>query len=140
MDRAACWSQGADTTCVFCKNASETRNHIFFQCSFSSQIWEILTKGILLTNFSHNWDAIVRLIADTAMEKKLRFCTKYAFQVTLYMLWRERNKRRHGDQPIPMLGLAKLIDKTIRNKLSLIQAKGARGFDGILQVWFSTRL
>lgn len=39
---------------------------------------------------------------------------------------RERNKRRHGNQPLPMLVLSKLIDKVIRNKFNLVQSKGVR--------------
>lgn len=38
MDRVSVWSQGIDTTCVLCKNALETRSHLFFECSFSAQL------------------------------------------------------------------------------------------------------
>lgn len=30
MDRVSNWSQGVDTTCVLCKNAVETKKHLFF--------------------------------------------------------------------------------------------------------------
>ncbi|XP_056860006.1 uncharacterized protein LOC130494489 [Raphanus sativus] len=140
MDRISCWNQGVVTTCVLCKTTSETRNHLFFECSFSSQVWELLTKGILHRSFSTRWVDIVRLITLPTMEKKKRFCLQYAFQATLYVLWRERNKRHHGDKALPMLVLTKLLDKSIRNKLSLVQSKGVKGYEGILQYWFSTRM
>lgn len=47
MDRISQWSQGIDTTCVLCKNTPESRNHLFFECSFSTQVWEHLVKCIL---------------------------------------------------------------------------------------------
>lgn len=100
MDRVSRWSQGIDTTCVLCKNATETRSHLFFECSFSSQIWEQLTKGIVHSSYSTSCEATIRLISGS-MDKKRRFCISYAFQVDIYSLWRERNKRRHGDQPMP---------------------------------------
>lgn len=31
LDRVAKWSQGIDAKCVLCKNAMETRDHLFFQ-------------------------------------------------------------------------------------------------------------
>lgn len=30
MERVSRWNQGIDTTCVLCKAASETREHLFF--------------------------------------------------------------------------------------------------------------
>ncbi|XP_013709218.3 uncharacterized protein LOC106412887 [Brassica napus] len=140
MDRVSNWSQDVDTACVLCKNATETKKHIFFECSFSSRIWETITKGILLNIYSTSWDDIIRLITNQFMEKKKRFALRYAFQTALYMICTERNKRRHGEQPRPLLVLAKLIDKAIKNKLSLVQSKGVRGLEGILQYWFGTRM
>ena len=140
MDRISGWSQGVDTTCVLCKAASETRNHLFFECSFSSQIWEKLVKGILGRSYSNQWNIIVRLISAPKVEKRKRFCLRYAFQVALYTLWWERNKRRHGDTPVPPQTLTKLIDKSIRNKLSLLQKKKMKGMECILQYWFGTRM
>ena len=49
MDRVSKWRQGADEVCVLCKNAPETRNHLFFECPYSTQIWEYQTSGILLS-------------------------------------------------------------------------------------------
>ena len=140
MDRVSNWSQDVDTACVLCKNATETKKHIFFECSFSSRIWETITKGILLNIYSTSWDDIIRLITNQFMDKKKRFALRYAFQTALYMIWTERNKRRHGEQPRPLLVLAKLIDKAIKNKLSLVQSKGIRGLEGILQYLFGTRM
>lgn len=139
LDRVSRWSQGIDTTCVLCKNAPETRSHIFFECAVSSHIWEQLTKGIMRNSYSNSCETVMRLIS-ASMEKKKRFCINYALQVAMYFLWRERNKRRHGEPPMPLSVMLKLIDKTIRNKLSLVQGKRVKGLEEVLQFWFSTRL
>ena len=140
MDRISGWSQGVDSTRVLCKTASKTRNHLFFECLFSSLIWKHLTKGILDRSYLDKWNIIVELISTPIMEKRKRFCLRYALQVTLYTLWWERNKRHHGDSPMPSQALSKLIDKSISNKLSLVQRKEMKGMEGILQYWFGTRL
>ena len=41
---------------------------------------------------------------------------------------------------MPMEVLKKMIDKGVRNKLSLVRSKGIRGMEGELQFWFVTRL
>ena len=98
-----------------------------------------LTKGLLRNFYSISCEAIIRMISGS-MEKKKIFCISYAFQVAMYSLWRERNKRRHGEPSMPLPVMLKLIDKTIRNKLSLVQGKRAKGLEEVLQFWFSTRL
>lgn len=140
MDRVASWSQGIDTTCVLCKSVPETRNHLFFECSFSSKIWDHLTRGIFQHSYTQDWAGIVELVSDTRMVKKKLFCLRYAFQAALYTLWRERNKRRHGEQGTPIQVLKKLLDKAARNKLSIVQTKGLKGLEGLLQFWFETRM
>ncbi|KAF3522162.1 hypothetical protein F2Q69_00045925 [Brassica cretica] len=74
------------------------------------------------------------------MEKKSQFYLRYALRVAMYVLWREGNKVKHSDKMLPMTVLKKMIDKGIRNKLSLLRSKGVKGMEGILQFWFGTRL
>ena len=140
MDRVARWSQCADTICVLCKTAQETRDHLFFECSYSSQIWGSLVKGILKETYTNEWKDIVIWISDEKMERMRLFCIRYAFQIALYTLWRERNKVRHEKKLMPIEVLKKLVDKGVRNKLSLMRSKKVRFMEKGLQFWFSTRL
>lgn len=132
MDRVSRWNQEVDTVYVLCKNAPESRDHLYFECSFSSQVWEHLVKGILRNDYTTDWHAVVRLINDQSVEKKKIFCIRYAFQTYVYSLWRERNKIKLDDKPMPLPALKKILD--------LVRAKGRRGMEEVLQFWFSTRL
>lgn len=140
MDRVSRWSQDIDETCVLCKNAVETRNHLFYECSYSGQVWEYLVRGILRSEFTNIWSEIVELISTGRREKNSLFCIRYAFQASVQALWRERNKIRHGDKPLPLLCLKKFVDKEVRNKLSLLRTKGVKRREGVLQFWFATRV
>lgn len=140
MDRVASWGQVVDTTCVLCKSAQETRNHLFFECFVSSQIWKQLTQGILQSAFATTWEALLRLTTVPSMRKHKKFCLRYVFQATIYIMWRERNKRRHGEASLPPNVLLKIIDKSIWNKLSIVQTMGVKGLEGVLQYWFGTKL
>ena len=74
----------------------------------------------LMDDLVSTWDALSSLIIGSCMGKQKRFCLRYAFQTTIYTLWREKNKRRHEEAPAPPEVLLKLIDKAIQNKLSLM--------------------
>ena len=74
------------------------------------------------------------------MGKKSSFCIRYAFQAVVHAIWRESNKIKHGDKPFPMSFLKRLIDKAIRNKLSLMRLRSGKDMEGAHQFWFETRL
>ncbi|XP_013624976.1 PREDICTED: uncharacterized protein LOC106331202 [Brassica oleracea var. oleracea] len=128
MDRIAKWNPGAEEICVLCKNASETRSHLFFECSYSTRVWEHLMKGVLLNDYTSVWSDILMLIKDERMENKKKFCLSYVLQAAVHALWRERNKIKHEEKPMPIEIVMKLLDKGMRNKLSLLRTKGAKGF------------
>ena len=125
---------------MLCKNAAETKNHLFFYCSYSSQLWKHLTLGILRGNHTNVWSSIVTLISGNSLSKMSSFCVRYSFQAAVYAIWRERNKAKHGEQALPISILKKLTKKGVRNKLSLMRMKRGRGLEGGLQFWFGTRV
>lgn len=140
LDRVARWNQGVDKTCVLCKNATETRSHLFFECGYSTQIWEYIVKGILGTSCTNVWSEIVSIISDEKRDKMSRFCIRYAFQSVLYAVWRERNKLIHGDKLMPLPAIKKMVDKGIRNKITLMRRDGIKGMENLMQFWFLTRI
>lgn len=78
-------------------------------------------KGMLRNAYSNNWNTIVSMLTNSAWDKKMSLCARYAFQTTIYAVWKEQNKRRHGEKPTPVLAMKKFIEKGIRNKLSLVR-------------------
>lgn len=140
MDRVVKWSRGSDVQCVLCKNAPESRNHLFFECDISAQVWEYVAKGVLKQEYTTVWSEIIHIISDKKREKKNLYCIRYAFQAVLYALWRERNQIKHEEKMLPISVLNKVIEKGIRNKISLVCKKGAKGMGDLLQFWFSTRI
>lgn len=140
MDRVSKWCLGADTVCVLCKNAVETRDHLFFDCTYSAQLWESLTLGILRSNFSKDWATIIALLTDNSRGRKSTFCVRYSFQVAVYVIWRERNRVKHGEKPTAIVILLKLVDKMIRNKLSLVRMEKSGKMADVLAFWFGTRV
>ncbi|XP_056858428.1 uncharacterized protein LOC130507801 [Raphanus sativus] len=140
LDRIQKWSRGLDSTCLLCKNATESRNYLFFECSYTTQVWEHFAKGLLRHEYTNVWSEIVRLLVDAPMDKKKAFCLRYSFQAVLYALWRERNKMLHGDKLMPLPILKRTIDKGIHNRITLMKGKEAKGLDNLMQYRFSIRM
>ena len=115
-DRVKSWYDNVDASCVLCQEPLETRNHLFFECPYSEQIWGTLMKGVMNNQYTSRWDRLIELITGANWSKIQYFITKYILQSTVYAIWRERNRRKHGEGPRPTALLIKQIDKSLRNK------------------------
>ena len=138
-DRMGKWNTGPPVTCVLCNRCPETREHLFFSCSYGSVIWAALAKNIFKARYSTDWQTLITYISDMQHNKTETFLVRYIFQVSVYTIWRERNGRRHGEEPNTTARLIRWIDKQTRNTLSSIRLLGDRRYDGGLQMWFASR-
>lgn len=79
-------------------------------------------KGVLKDQYTVNWGCLIRLITGSLSWSKIQmFITRYMLQSTIHMIWRERNRRRHGESFVPATILIKRLDKNMRNKFTVIQ-------------------
>lgn len=120
----ASWCPGISTTCVLCRNSSETRNHLFFSCDYVARVWSTLSTGLLGDNYTADWLPLINLLTSNSMDSKLLLLSRLVFQSSVYHIWQERNRRRHGEVPKPDNHLTCMIDKSIRNRISSLRSPG----------------
>ncbi|OAP07106.1 hypothetical protein AXX17_AT2G19500 [Arabidopsis thaliana] len=82
-DRMMTWNNGTPTTCVFCSSPMETRDHLFFQCCYSSEIWTSIAKNVYKDRFSTKWSAVVNYISDSQPDRIQSFLSSGQFQSLL---------------------------------------------------------
>lgn len=133
------WNVNVDISCILCGEGLETISHLFFECSYSKQIWGSMARGVMREKYTEKWAELLRLIVKLEKNKLQLFTIRYIFQLAVHSIWRERNRRRHGEKESPPNLLASMLDKTIRNKFSIIQRGDDNKLKGGLQYWFSTR-
>ncbi|XP_024011268.1 uncharacterized protein LOC112086531 [Eutrema salsugineum] len=138
-DRLRLWNPGIWTGCTLCSEPMETKVHLFFECSFTHQIWRNLTERLLNDKYTNRWNEIVALLSTNRLDGTTLFLVRYAFQATLHLVWRERNSRRHGEVPKPAQSLIATLDKALRNRLSSMRMAGDLRFSDGLQIWFGSR-
>lgn len=92
------WNNAVDQTCVSCNEDDETRQHLFFSCRYTKQIWKALVGGILQASFTTDWNEIIEMITNPTLTPTMTFLLRYTFQATVHSVWRERNARRHSEQ------------------------------------------
>lgn len=88
-------------------------------------------------SYSSVWSDIVHLVTEVSNMCKIKlFCLLYALHVAMYSIWRERNRVKHGEKLTHIDVLKKLVDKGVRNKMSVIRSKGVKGMESSIQYGF----
>lgn len=89
-DRLVMFGTKAISCCSFCGGV-ENRDHLFFNCPYSSLVWTAITAKVFENWSSRSWSDWVALLS-TLKGKSLRtIIIKLAFTVTVYNIWMERN-------------------------------------------------
>ena len=130
------WNVGIDGSRVLCNQHLETKDHLFFSCSYTSMVWRKLVQNLYRAHFSTDWSTIVEFLSQSGDDRETLFLARYAFQAAIHTLWRERNARKHGETPSSQGTIIKFIDKAVRNRLmSLRRDHHARALRGAYQTW-----
>ncbi|XP_074315463.1 uncharacterized protein LOC141651662 [Silene latifolia] len=84
--------------CVLCKQATESHNHLFFRCPFSSSIWSILLHWMRIPGRTTNLKKELNWIASRRAKKhwKAMWFTG-CVTALVYNIWEERNIRIFQD-------------------------------------------
>lgn len=133
-DRLIRWGIQSDDRCLLCNSTQKSRDHIFFSCTFSYDLWRLVTKRLDLLPH-RNWsDTVAHLASLTTLAWK-RNLILLAWQSTLYWLWNERNSRLHSNVFRSADILFKLLDHQLRNKLQSFRESNPTKSSLMMQAW-----
>lgn len=135
-DRILRWNSQADPTCWLCKFDPETRDHIFFECAFSKEVWQSTIKNLMGRASSYNWGRMIQILVDGLRGRDETFLMRYCFQAVIYELWHERNVRRVGEGLHPPAYLIAKLDKQVRNQVTSLRKRTGDKHKKTMEVWF----
>ncbi|GJR21549.1 hypothetical protein Tco_0970076 [Tanacetum coccineum] len=119
-DKLNSWdvSSSLITSCLLCELQPDSHEHLFFECSFSQQIWNHIKtyagmdSSVLV--FSHILASLI-LIAKRRSAKSI--IAKLVVAACAYFIWQERNWRLFKKNKPPMKQIIDCIMNSIRLKL-----------------------
>ncbi|XP_022003043.1 uncharacterized protein LOC110900463 [Helianthus annuus] len=123
QDRLAAWEAGSETNlrlmcCPLCRYGRDSRDHLFFQCSFASKIWNSVKTMVDLDSVTDNWSSIMIWMAQYAESKKLvHVICKILIAASSYFVWQERNNRLFSKNCRTPEQVAQVIVHTVRLKV-----------------------
>ncbi|XP_039002771.1 uncharacterized protein LOC120129314 [Hibiscus syriacus] len=125
-DRLIQMGIGVDDKCRLCSVEAETRNHIFFECSYSKAAWGIITRLCNVDRTVGSWDeelswAISRFKGKTF----LVFILRIAWCAYVYCIWEERNHRQFRGNSRDVDNIVNCIKEIVRMKSVRIAIKSS---------------
>ena len=124
-DKLLNWGISVSPDCVLCGSLHETSSHLFFECSYSTEVWlSFFTHPSLSPPISYT--AALLWLRSCSSNPKLKAICHLLYQTTIYSLWRERNSRIHSGTPKPSRVIKKDITTLLRAKLAGLDQAATR--------------
>ncbi|XP_056853640.1 uncharacterized protein LOC130502902 [Raphanus sativus] len=129
------WGQAQ--ICVYCGEPDETRDHLFFACPYTFTLWLQVVGNLFGSAPDPDWEITLQRLINGNFDRLTFILLRLVLQTTIYFIWRERIDRRHNNAAKTVDQLARLIDKTIRNRITSTGYNLKKKLYGLMQRWFS---
>ncbi|XP_022019377.1 uncharacterized protein LOC110919414 [Helianthus annuus] len=99
QDRMSIWDAGSETNlnlmcCPLCRYDKDSRDHLFFRCSFSSHVWNMVKDLAYMANVDSSWSSVMAWSQMHASSKSAEAIVgKLVVAASPYFIWQERNSR-----------------------------------------------
>lgn len=137
-DRMRVW--GHIQGCLFCGEPNEFRDHFFFACPYTFMVWIEVVGTLLGRDPEPDWENTLDHLTHHRFDFLTSILVRLMFQGTVYMVWREQNDRKHLKNPRQASQFAKIIDKTVRNRITSTKYTQKPHLRGLLQLWFRVHM
>ncbi|GJX43971.1 putative reverse transcriptase domain-containing protein [Tanacetum coccineum] len=124
-------ADGLPLVCPLCEAQPDSHDHLFFECSFSSQIWMQMKRFARLLNSSSSLVSIMSHLLPIAKRKSSKSTIgKLVVAAVAYFIWQERNRRLFKKSKRSAKEVIGCIMASVRLKLLSCHFKKSR--DGVM--------
>lgn len=107
---------GIEQGCVFCGERNESRDHLYFACPYTFTVWMNVAESLLAENITPDWVDTITSLLETSRSGMDTILLRLVFLISIYVLWKERNSRRHGGDCVSVDMTNRVICKMVKNK------------------------
>lgn len=137
-DKLMGWGLTVPANCVLCTGHDESRQHLFFDCSYSAHVWSYFMSRLQVAP-PQGFEAMLSWLKAPSRDKNVVLIVRFIFQAVLYLIWKERNQRVHTAVEKPPGTLIADIQQLIRLRLDPISRRQVTplGQLSVLATWMS---
>ncbi|XP_018435547.2 uncharacterized protein LOC108807802 [Raphanus sativus] len=135
LDRLHSWGLEVETICILCGNANESRNHLFFDCLYATEVWKSVCARLNFTDPPLSWNLILTWLPNAAADRFAKIALLQAWQASVYIIWQERNLRIHSGLSTPASVLGRNIHRILSDKCTAMVSLGLKLGTPLLRFW-----
>nr|XP_043629984.1 uncharacterized protein LOC122601285 [Erigeron canadensis] len=122
--------------CSLCYQQSDSHNHLFFECSYASQVWRDVCGFMGIQQALIDWESILATIIPEPKKKTIDIIVlKLIFAATSYFIWQERNARLFKQEKRSAHKVTKIIIATVCLKFISMKFKKNSRVMKCLETW-----
>jgi hypothetical protein len=112
------WGYKGEVICLFCHNQIESRERLFFECSFSYRIWTFCMLRCQVNNSSIILDEVLKLGIRKWKYKTLQgLLCRLVLGSVIYNIWQTRNEMKHLGHPSSEEQILKKVLWEVRTRI-----------------------
>lgn len=133
-DMLLSWGLSVQPKCLLCNAADESRDHLYFRCNYS---WEIWSETATRCQFraSREWEDTITTLCNIRIPKTQKKLLLIAWQCSIYLIWSERNSRLHRNCFRPTTSIISSLDLLVRNRCSSLCEQNPQAASTMIQLW-----
>ncbi|WZZ07224.1 hypothetical protein YC2023_093145 [Brassica napus] len=135
-DRLISWGLATSTLCLLCNVQPESRNHLFFECPFTWEIWSHLFRRCTQTP-ERDWSRVLDQLQHLNRRSPIGILSLLCWQSCLYWSWSERNSRLHRHTFRPPSSLIRQIDRQIKDRILSLRSRNPTVSSIMMQRWLA---
>ena len=121
-DRLRTWGFDIAGDCPLCKQEQETRNHLFFECSFSKAIWKMILTLCDLRRDTSCWNQELKWASQRLKGKALiSTLLRIGWNAYIYHMWKERNNRLFSQKEETKEQILEHVKETVRHRIAKLK-------------------
>ncbi|KAF8105890.1 hypothetical protein N665_0152s0026 [Sinapis alba] len=119
-----------------CPTAFESRNHLFFECSYTWEIWRTVASRCGL-NPARSWNLVLIQLESHNRRSTRGILNLFCWQGCIYWSWSERNARLHRNVFRSYDMICRLLDRQMRDKILSFRASTPSASSIMMQQWLA---
>lgn len=118
-ERLCKWGMGIDPGCVLYSQSDEKLQHLFFACSYSCSLWQVILQRFQIQRSPAVWDSEIQWAIDHCTGKSFSsFLSKLFLAAGVSHIWLERNSRVFGGRSRGATAVLASIEDNVRLRVS----------------------
>ncbi|XP_021968848.1 uncharacterized protein LOC110863935 [Helianthus annuus] len=141
QDRLKVWEAGSETNlrlmcCPLCQRDRDSRDHLFFACNFSSQVWMNVKSLVDMKQVNALWSSVLAWMEQYSSSTNLEhIVSKLVLAASAYFIWQERNNRLFSRMQCSATQVSEKIKSSVRFRLMGFKFKGHSDLNHVLRKW-----